>query len=227
MRRFLGLVLASTLVQILVWPAAADELAGTTRLPANVGPVSERSMDLFLGDLGAEIGIGCSNGSGTSGGPNDFALGPFLGPYGFGVAFTSVFYHVFTNVSPTLTALSFKVWQGTGLVPGAELASHSGLDFSLGEHTAVLPWLDVDADWFFFGLAQPQTDAALRIGLDTSSGGGENSFLRAPGCGLENWGTMTSVGFSGNWVIMGTIEQGGGVPIELTSWGELKSTFRR
>jgi len=204
---------------------AQNVLQGDLQLPANSNE-SERATDLFQGDLGAEIGIGCSNGSGTSGGPNDVAVSvtsPLATPFHI----SAHYYNIFTNVSPTITALTFSVWGG-GATPGAIVGQQAGMDFAVGYHTApVAPAICVESAQFFFGQTQPQSTAALRWGLDTSSGGGTTSFILAPGCGLSAWGTMTSIGFAGNWVMSVSVEDGCGVdPVELTSWGEIKTVWQ-
>ena len=203
---------------------AANVLQGDVQLPANSN-ISESATDLFQGDLGAEIGIGCSNGSGTSGGPNDAAVSvtsPLATPFDI----TSHYYNIFTNVSPTMTALTFSVWGG-GATPGAIVGQQAGLNFAQGDHTvAIAPAISVGSAQFFFGQTQPQSTAALRWGLDTSSGGGTTSFIKAPGCGLSGWGTMTSIGFAGNWVMSVSVDDGGPVPVELSTWGQIKNVWQ-
>jgi len=218
----LGLVWAAILAGGVV-SADSPVLEGDLRLPASSNS-SERATDLFQGDLGAEIGIGCSNASGTSGGPNDVAVrvtAPLATPF----CITSHYWDAFTDVSPTITALTFRVWEG-GATPGAVVGQQTGMDFGPHSHTAVIqPPIVVNSAQFFFGHVQPQSDAGTRWGVDTSSGGGNGtSFIRAPNCGLSGWGTLTSIGFSGNWVMSVSVESCVN-PVELQTWGQIKSSW--
>jgi len=202
---------------------AQSELQGT-RVESPNSNSSQHAKDLFQGDLGAEIGLGCSNASGTSGGPNEVAVrvtSPFQT-----LTISAHYYHVFTNVSPTITALTFSVWDG-GSTPGAILRQQRGLDFAEGVHTVSLAppiFLGSDVGQFFFGQTQPQSTAAIRWGVDTSSGGGSESFISAPGCGLSAWSTLSSLGFAGNWVMSISVYDGVS-PIELRTWGQVKTIW--
>ncbi len=177
----------------------------------------DATEQLFRGDLTAEIGLGCSNTAGTSGGPNDWAQGvtATLAPP-FGIISTT--YNIFTQVSPTITAFSFVAWAGGGS-PGAELGRITGLPFSQGNHTQnfnTATAIVVGTPQFFFGFNQPQTDVGMRIGLDTSSGSEGESFIRAPACGAGTFFTVDSLGFPGNWVMAAVIDDT--VPVELMTF---------
>jgi len=183
----------------------------------------------FAGDLGPEIGVGCSQGGGTSGGPIDVAQGAFISvPPPFLI--TSHFYNIFTQVSPNITSLSFVVWRGAGSTPGAEVARIPGLDYSAGTHSAFLPGgvtitsADVPSALLYFGQSQPQTNVGLRWGVDTSSGSWGLSYIRAPACGNSSFVTLDSIGTPGNWAMAVCIETF--VPVELKSWGALKAVYR-
>lgn len=169
---------------------------------------------LFRGDFGAEDGLGCSNTAGTSGGPNDFAVGvtaTLTPPFGI----TSTTYNIYTGLGAT-TALTFKAW-AAGAAPGAEIGSQSGMSMGTGNYTvAIAPPIMLSAQTFYLGLSQPQTNAGMRIGLDTSSGSAGTSFILAPGCGLAAWGTIDSIGYPGNWVMRAVIDDT--VPVELMTF---------
>ncbi|MEZ5333505.1 MAG: hypothetical protein R2991_16060 [Thermoanaerobaculia bacterium] len=209
---FVGLAILA--VFCLVAPVAAQvTLAGPTgRTEAlNPGPVPEGSEQLFRGDLVAEQGIGCSNSAGTSGGPNDFAVGVTASlPTPLNVVSTT--YNLFTQVSPTITSLSFVAWGG-GATPGAELGRQIGIPFSQGNHTAAVSGVSVPSAQFYFGLNQMQSNVGLRVGLDSSSGSAGTSFIRAPTCGAVSFATVDSLGFPGNWVMAAVVEDA--VPVEL------------
>jgi len=201
-------------------------------LDLQAGPVehsnpnpAERATDLFQGDLGAEIGIGCHNQSGTAGGPNHLAVS-VTSPLAVPFSITSHYYNIFTLSSPTLTALTFAAWGAGSVPPEPPFAIQPGLDFSGGDHTvAISPIIIVESRQFFFGQVQPQTNAGYLWGVDTSSGGNGTSFIKAPNCDVSEWVTLTSIGFSGNWVMSVSVD-GVVVPVELNSWGRIKTVWQ-
>ena len=202
--------------------AGADHsLIGQSGVPYSAPRL--RPETLYQGDLIPERGIGCSDASGTYGGPNDLAVGvtatmtpPFF--------VTSHWYNIYTQVSPTITALSFVCWAGFA-EPGVEIGRVAGLPWSQGGHTAAIsPAIQISDPWFFFGQSQPQTNAGMRWGLDTSSSAG-TSYIRAPNCGVSEFITIDALGFPGNWCMAVTVEPMFS-PVELQSWGEIKSAFR-
>jgi hypothetical protein len=202
----------------LVGVAAADTLPGFSGTP-NTPPL--RAEDLYKGDLGAELGIGCSSVGGTSGGPNDVAQGltatetpPF--------DVTEHFYYIYTQVSPNITSLSFVCWEG-GASPGDEFFRQAGMDWSVGSHTVPIAGCQVFSSMFYVGHNQAQSNVGMRWGLDTNSGNDNTSFIRAPSCGLSSWGTLASIGYPGYWVF--SVSTGGPVPVELKTWGEVKATY--
>lgn len=219
-RLFVFVALACLLVGITAVSADnrltnPNPTSGSVGLPP--GPVGEATEMLFQGDMVAEQGLGCSNSAGTSGGPNDFAVGvtATLTPP-FGIVQTT--YNVYTNVSPNLTSFTFKAWQGGG-APGAEIgtAPFGPAAASQGNHTmAVSPAITVNSASFYFGFYQSQTNVGIRIGLDTTSTAG-TSFIRAPGCGAGSFVTVDSLGFPGNWVMRTIVDDA--VPVELMSLG--------
>lgn len=180
-------------------------------------PNGEATEALFRGDMIPEAGLGCSNPTGTSGGPNDWAVGvtATLTPP-FGIIQTT--YNVFTNVAPSLTQFTFKAW-APGSMPGAELGARAfgAAGASQGNHTvAVSPAITITTPALYFGFYQPQTTAALRIGLDQTSSAG-TSFIRAPTCGASSFMTVDSLGFPGNWVMRAIVDDT--IPVELMSIG--------
>jgi len=205
----------------LAGAAGADHsLVGQSGIPYG-GPDLRPEM-LYQGDLNPELGIGCSNGYGTSGGPNDIAVG-VTATTTPPLCITSTWYNVYTQVSTTITALSFVCWTGFG-APGAEFGRQAGIPWSQGNHTvAISPAITCQDAWFFFGQNQPQTNAGMRWGLDTSSGSAGNSYIKAPTCGLSGWGTLDSIGYPGNWCMSVSVAQYS--PVELQTWGGIKAMF--
>ena len=206
--------------------AAGEVFDGYTGNPNNNPPADRTDEDLFYGDLTPEFGIGCSNPSGTSGGPNDVAVGvtasctpPFV--------ITSHYYNIFTNVSPNITQLDFVAWAG-GAVPGAEIAgSRVSLapQWGAGDHTVAIPNVVIPSAQFYFGQNQNQTNVGLRWGVDSSSGSWGTSYIRAPTCGAAAFTLLDNLGFPGNWVMAVTVKCEGPVPVELKSWGSVKALY--
>jgi hypothetical protein len=174
-------------------------------LPALKAP--EGTEPLFRGDMVPELGLGCSNGSGTSGGPNDWAtrVTPTL-PAAPSWGVVSTTYNIFTfNSGPTWNLVA---WNNTPTIPGTvidtfPLGAGSG---TTGNHTIAVPpgGLLIPAasgPTWFFGLSQGTDLTGIRIGMDSNGTITPNTvFIRAPGCGLANFGTVESIGFPGNWV---------------------------
>jgi hypothetical protein len=189
---------------------------GSVALPP--APHGEATEALFRGDMVAEIGLGCSNSVGTSGGPNDWAVGvtaTLTPPFGI----ISTTYNVFTNVATGLTAFTFKAWAPGGS-PGAELGVRplGGAAGSQGNHTvAVSPAITITTPSLYFGFYQPQATVGMRLGEDTSSGSAGTSFIRAPTCGASSFMTIDSIGYPGNWVMRAIVDDT--VPVELMSIG--------
>jgi hypothetical protein len=197
---------------------AADETFVSPNPTGNAHPIApvqgEATEALFRGDMVAEIGLGCSNGSGTSGGPNDWAVGvtaTLTPPFGI----ISTTYDIFTNVSPTITALTFKVWNA-GATPGPTFAAQPGLPFTQMAHTVpIAPAIVMSAPSFYIGLGQPQTNVGIRLGMDTTTWEG-SQFILAPGCGASTWTANDAIGFPGNWVVRAIIDDT--IPVELMTF---------
>lgn len=202
----LVIVLGASMAGAQTWHGArGNQILDLPEAPAD-------TEQLFRGDLGAEIGIGCSNGTGTSGGPNELAVGVTASvATPFNVISTT--YNIFTNISPTMTSLSFIAWGGGGS-PGGPAGTETGLPFSQGNHTHNLASpISVGSSQFYFGLANFQSNAGWRAGLDTSSGSAGTSFIRAATCGAVAWTTLDSIGFPGNWVMAAVVDDL--IPVEL------------
>ncbi len=208
-------------VVLLASGAAADNtLPGYSGTPA--GAPEMRYETLFQGDLIAEEGLGCMNIYGTSGGPNA-RLGGVAATDPPPIRITGHYYEIFTQVSPTITALSFIVYTGIAM-PGAEIGRIGGLDWSEGQHWASLfPCIVIPTNRFFFGQNQPQSNAGMRWGLDTSSSAG-TSYARAPACGVDVFTLIDELAFPGNYCF--AAETGGVSPVELQTWGSMKSMYK-
>ena len=210
--------------------AAGEQLDGYTGDTNNSPPIDREQELLYFGDLTPEIGLGCSNPSGTSGGPNNIAVGVTanLTPP---IAITSCYYNIFTQVSTNISQLDFVIWE-EGAVPGDELWRVSlAPNWDAGDHTVAIVTDDcVLATHFYFGQNQNQTNVGMRWGLDTSSGSSGTSFIRAPTCGAEQFLLVDQLGFPGNWVMAigaaDDCDDPGGVPVELRSWGRVKRVYQ-
>jgi hypothetical protein len=138
---------------------------------------------------------------------------------------TSHFYNIYTQVSPTITSLSFVVWGWAGGPPTAELGRQAGLPWNSGNHTvAIAPGISIGVSNLAIGQNQPQTNVGMRWGLDTSSSA-MTSYIRAPSCGATTWAMVDALGFPGNWCMSVTINDGT-TPAELQSWGAIKAVFK-
>jgi hypothetical protein len=203
--------------------AAGESFYGHAGNVDNNPPV-DRAELLFYGDLTPELGIGCSNASGTSGGPNDVAVG-VTASLTLPFRITAHYYNVFTQVSPNINQLSFVAWQG-GATPGPEIGRQSiAPEWGQGDHTVAINGLLVLSAQFYFGQNQNQTDVGMRWGVDSSTGSWGTSFIRAPTCGATSFMLLDDLGFPGNWVMAASVEPGGIIPVELQSWGSVKALF--
>ena len=218
------LILTAALVLIAGSVAAqAPSLHGTsgiTGVPAP-DPVQGGATEVLqVGDYGPEFGIGCSNGAGTSGGPNDLALGVTATSMPANFFLQSVSYNLFTNISPTITNLQFALWAGGAAAPGAT-GNMTAVPFTgSGFFTVALtPRMPVAASTapggaFFMGLLQNQSNVGFRVGVDSSSGSAGTSYIRAATCGAVAFATLDSLGFPGNWVIRAVANEIQ-IPVEL------------
>lgn len=159
----------------------------------------EATEFLFRGDMLPDLGLGCSNSAGTSGGPNDWATkvtATLVPP--FFIQMTT--YNIFTfNAGPTWDMVGWA----NGATPGAELGRTplGAAAGTTGNHTvAVVPNITVPTATFFFGLSQGADLSGIRIGMDSGGSTPNTVYIRAPGCGLGAFGTVESIGFPGFWV---------------------------
>ncbi len=210
----------------MVGASMANTLEGRYNGP-NPGytPVGDVEV-LFKGDMGPDQGLGCSNGTGNSGGPNDVAVGlTATCPPPFNILEHE--YNIYTNVSPTITALSCVLWAG-GTEPGMEYFRRSGLNWTQNATNTfhvynMVPPMIVPSAQFFFGHNQPQTDVGIRWGMDMG-GTPSDSFIRAPSCGANVFTNVAALGFVGNWTFSVTIDCV--VPVELSTWGSVKNEYK-
>jgi hypothetical protein len=205
-------------VLVAVGPAVANDLAGYGT-PEPVNPPLEGPGVLYKGDLTPEMGLGCSNPTGNSGGPNDIAQGVTADiPAPFDII--SHWYYIFTQNNTQGVELSFAWGQLTNWI-----CKQPGLDFSLGSHTVqIVPPSKIYDFQFYFGQCQPQTNIGMRWGLDTNSGSAGQSYIRAPACGANNFTLLDNLGFPANWVMSVTVDKQP-TPVELTTWGAVKAMY--
>ncbi len=183
-------------------------------------PVELMTEVLQVGDYVPEFGIGCANGAGTAGGPNDMALGVTATSMPAEFFLESVSYNLWNNISPNITNLQFAIWSGGGYAPGATGSMTSvpftGSGFFTVSLTPRLPVAAGEAPGgaFFIGLNQNQRNVGFSVGVDSSSGSAGTSFIRAPTCGASAFVTLDALGFPGNWVIRAVANEVL-VPVEL------------
>jgi hypothetical protein len=213
------LLISALSIVLMIGVASAGELAGFN--PNHSSNPPERPEDLYQGDLIPEQGLGCSNGTGNSGGPNDVVVGVAAActpPF----SITSHYYDVYTQ-NGYVTALSFIALTGMAM-PGTEIGRQAGLDPAVGAHTvAISPPIMIPDAMFFFGHNQPQSAAGMRWGLDTSSSAG-TSYIRAPSCGATAYTLVDQLGYPGNWCF--SVSTDASSPVEMQSWGSVKALFQ-
>ena len=173
----------------------------------------EATEALFLGDMTADISVGCGAG------PNEWAtkVTATLMPT-FGVVSTT--YSIANTSGPTWDLVAWN----NGASPGSEIqrCPLGAANGTPGNHTVtVLPGcLTIPAaagQTFFFGLSQGTDPIPMAFAMDTSGSTAGTVFIRSPNCGLPNFGTVESIGFPGYWVHRIIIDDT--VPVELMSFG--------
>lgn len=213
-----ALILMAGVAQAQVTLKGTAGAAGIKAPAPNLGGATEL---LQVGDFVPEAGIGCSNGTGTSGGPNDLALGVTATSMPATFYLQSVTYNLFTQISPNITNMMFAAWAGGGTAPGAT-GNMTSVPFAQGFNTMTLdPRMEVAAATapggaFYMGLNQNQSTVGFRAGLDSSSGSAGTSYIRAPTCGAAAFALADDLGFPGNWVIRAVANEA--IPVELMTF---------
>ncbi len=223
MRRIVFVIAGLLILETGTAVAEPPTLKGTGGAAGATAPTPEHggaTEVLQVGDFLPEIGIGCSNDPGTSGGPNSMALRVTATSMPATFYLQSGTYSNFDQGSPTITHMLFAT-RVDGTSPGATAAVAS-ISFVDGFNTAVFePRLPVGAATapggrFYIGLIQSQTDAGFRAGVDSSSGSEMTSYVRAPACGVSAFTLLDALGFPGNWVIRAVANEL--VPVELMTF---------
>jgi hypothetical protein len=178
----------------------------------------ENTETLFRGDMAANIGLGCSNTAGTSGGPNDWATkvtSTLTPPFNI----TTTTYNVFTfNAGATWDVVAWN----NGASPGTEIGRTplGTANGTTGNHTVALPTpitVPAGQQTFYFGLSQGTDVVGVRLGMDTDGATAGTTFIKAPGCGLSAFGTVESIGYPGFWVQSVIVNDV--LPVELMNFG--------
>ncbi len=199
--------------------AQSQTLHGTAGAAGAQAPAPDFGEVLQVGDFVPEFGIGCSNGAGTAGGPNELALGVTATAVPATFYLKSVSYNLFTQISPNITSLQFVTWAGGASIPGAS-GNETSVPFAQGFNTVHVS-MKVGArtapgGHFFIGLEQKQSTAGLRAGVDSSSGSAKTSYIRAATCGAAAFTLLDTLGFLGNWVIRAVALEL--IPVELMTF---------
>lgn len=174
---------------------------------------------LFRGDMLPDLGLGCSNPTGTSGGPNDWATkatATLTPPF----RMTTTTYNIFSfNSGPTWDLVAWA----NGATPGAEIgrSNLTPADGTTGNHTVAVPVAELfvipaGQQTFFFGLSQGADLNGVRLGMDSGGSTPNTVYIRAPGCGLAAFGTVEGIGFPGFWVHRVLIDDI--IPVELMNF---------
>jgi hypothetical protein len=174
----------------------------------------EATEALFRGDMSADIAVGCGGP-----GPTEWAtkVTATLLPT-FGVVSTT-----YSVASPSGPTWDLVAWNN-GASPGSEIqrCPLGAANGTPGSHTVTVPpgCLTIPqaaGQTFFFGLSQGTDVNTMSAPQDTSGSTPGTVFIRAPGCGLPNFGTVESIGFPGFWVHRIIVDDT--VPVELMSFG--------
>jgi hypothetical protein len=223
-RSTVALVVGATVVVaggVAIGAGQKPTLSSGTAVKKNFAPrptpnVPQAQEPLFRGDMIPDLGLGCSNPTGTSGGPNDWAtkVTATLVPT-FGVISTT--YNIFSfNAGPTWNLVAWNNGSIPGTVIGTcPLGAGSGTQ---GDHTVTVApgCLTIPAaagQTFFFGLSQGADLNGVRIGMDSTSSTPATVYIRAPGCGAAAFTPVEALGFPGHWVHRIIVDDT--VPVEL------------
>jgi hypothetical protein len=179
-------------------------------------------------------GIGCSNGTGTSGGPNDVAEGLTLctaAP----VDVKTFSYIVQTPGVPGFaTSARFAAWSDAGGgTPGAQMCTGPAVPFlTAGTFSVPLTGCKIttamtNGGHFFAGMNQGGI-GGMRWGYDSSGSAiiGD-AYIRAASCGATNFLSLTALGLPGAWVFRVTVDAQGPIEVEQFSWGEVKAKYHQ
>ncbi len=174
-------------------------------------------------------GIGCSNASGTSGGPNDVAEMLTLctaAP----VDVLTFSYIVWTPGIPGfVTGCDFALWNG-GPSPGATACVGPAVPFAtFGTYSIPVTGCKITAGMtaggqFYAGMKQ-YGSGGMRWGYEDFAPS-QDAWIRAPGCGASAWANLAGFGLPGDWVFRLVVDVQGPVEVENFSWGQIKADYR-
>lgn len=176
-------------------------------------------------------GIGCNNGTGTSGGPNDVAQGLTLctaAP----VDVKTFSYIVQTPGVPGFaTSAQFAVWGDAGGAPGTQMCAGPAVPYlTVGTYSIPVTGCKVttamtNGGHFFAGMNQGGI-GGMRWGYEDLAPGGD-AWIRAPGCGASAFSPLTAFGLPGAWVFRVVVDAQGPIEVEQFSWGEVKAKYNQ
>jgi hypothetical protein len=218
-RNSVALCVGATVAMAGVCLGAANGNHTMTRQPLRPGaPLAARpsvqspeaTEALFRGDMVADTAVGCAGP-----GPSEWATkvtATLLPPFGV----VSTTYSVANPSGPTWDLVAWN----NGASPGSEIqrCPLGPANGTPGSHTVTVPvgCLTIPlaaGQMFFFGFSQGTDVNTMSAPQDTSGSTPGTVFIRAPGCGLPNFGTVESIGFPGYWVHRIVIDDT--VPVEL------------
>jgi len=180
--------------------------------PGRTPTVPEATEALFLGDMSADMSVGCDSGQHEWATKVSATLTP-----PFGVIQTT--YAILGTSGPTWDLVAWN----NGAAPGSEIqrCSLGAANGTPGVHTVTVApgCLTIPAaagQTFFFGLSQGTDPNVVDLGMDTSGATPNTVFIRAPGCGLPSFLPVEAIGFPGYWVHRIIVDDT--VPVELMSF---------
>lgn len=179
------------------------------------------------------IGIGCSGGGGTTGGPNDCAEGLTLctaAP----VNVKTFSYIVNTPGIPGfVTGCAFAAWSDAGPAggpPGATVCVGPAIPFAAAGAFSIpitgcaITTAMTAGGHFYAGLKQSGL-GGMRWGYDQGGVLGD-SWIRAAACGAGVFGSLTGFGLPGAWVFRVCVDAVPPVEVEAFSWGDVKAKYQ-
>jgi hypothetical protein len=179
-------------------------------------------------------GIGCSNGTGTSGGPNECAERLTLCTGGPPVNVTTFSYIVVTPGIPGMvTNCSFAIWSDDGgdpAGPGILGCQRPSIPFAtVGTFSIPIPGCHItpamtNDGHFFAGLIQGGI-GGMRWGYE-DFGASNDAWIRASACGATTWFPLSAFGLPGDWVFRVCVQPCCPIEVEEFSWGEVKAKYR-
>jgi hypothetical protein len=175
-------------------PTPRFDFSGILSLQASFGVCAVNSTN----------GIGCARtSSGAAGNPNDIVNCFDVKALGGSAPFSLDAVRFWIGTSVALPAdLLVRAWTSVDGRPGTVLHEQALVGFLPGMNMFNLtnpP--EIQSDTFCVGVASEDTSSGLRIQNEADLGGGFQSFILSPRCGVDEFQTLSNLTFSGSFCI--------------------------